>query len=756
MIKQQVSRHRSALFACLSASAAFIVWPTGATATELPINLCATSGATGAPLPPSGGQPGTISFTPPSGEGTLAKSASAGAPLGAVDPSTGAFVYDHDDLSIGVGDFPASLRLTRLFNSRSIVGSGRPVYRAGGERWYAFGLGSTHNLDIRFERSLIFFDKEQYVLNTISIGFTSYSFQVCSNGVAKSLRGDGTRLFVDNTYPNGFRFEGRDGTKIWFETVPQNKNGGPFYCANGPYSVGVSGACGFARRWVAPNGDRADFSYEMYNSNATNQARPGGNRDYAMTGEGAAEECYINTKGARDCRQVNRPWYVMRTGQTSPILSFPVYDFRLKEVVNSRGFKLAFDYVDSSTSAGGYCPSAIGNNLQCNVSNGNNNMLRNRIAAVTAYHSDSGNYSQHSIVRYGYKKASGFDGDLLREFTDVAGGVTKYSNLFDIQLPGSDKPSLKITWDQSKGGEYYLHADEVLSGVDYSGQYADFGRRFTYYPTVSSIQRGPDAAVNYTRTKAGRWLPDAYGRWRWDEFHSVITETVNGNEGTQSSQMGFLDQSFDDHFGPSWIKDQLGRLTRFIYNERGSLISQVSPDGSTISYVYDARGNTTSITRIAKPGSDLPERVETSGFSEGPLVEAEGCENIFTCNRPIWSKDALGRQIDFEWSAEDGLLTRMLEPALEDGSRAELSMTYMTVAGMSGWPVKLVQAERRKLGPSSFAESRFEYSTKLHKAVKSVTNAANGLTFVECFRTNAVGLALERTKAMGYGGRCVE
>ena len=692
-------------------------------ATEVPVNMCASGGTVAGPALPTGGSGGNISYTPLNPTASLRQDGASANGEAKVDPATGALIYDRTDLRVGVGNFPASLAVNRSFNSRYIRNSGRPAYRAGGDKWYAFGFGSTHDLDVRFEASDVFFGTDQYSIVTIRIGFQSVTFQGCATGYANMKR-DGSRLFLDSTFPNGYRYEKRQGDRLYFQGMPISSHAGPYYCNGSTRSAPV---CGYLKRWVSPNGEQADFTYEQYYSHPTNSQTAGGFNTYAMTGVGVGQECHTTTKGVQDCREINQPWYVMRTGQTYGTSNYPIYDFRLKDVVNSRGYRLTFDYVDNTVDVRSIC-SNIGSATSCGVYN-NESMERNRISAITAWMWTGQQYQQLSSVQYGYMDTSGYNGNFLRRIVAPSGRVTRIENIFDLYEPGQSVASVKPTWTGDMVDDYYYpHTDEVHSTADY-------GSRNTFYPAVLTLKRGDDTPTQYTATLAGRWLPDAYGRWRWQSFVSRMQVTDDAS----TTVYDYLDDNLDDHYGPSKITNPLNYAEKFAYNQLGTLESKTAPNGLKVSFGYDVRGNLLWQRTDPQPGSNVGPITIRAGYVGGEALAADQCPNQLICNKTLWSEDALGRRSDYEWDATLGGMRRTLGPVLSDGTRQEVTLDYSSFTGMSGNVFLLPTDMGTRISASEWKHDLFEYGSDIRRLPVGVVQTSGGASLRTCYGYDAQG-----------------
>jgi hypothetical protein len=704
-------------------------FPGIAKATELPVNMCATADATAGQTLPTGGSGGNVSYTPPNPTASLTKNNYMDNGKASVDPSTGALLYSKTDLSVGTGDFPSSLAVNRSFNSRTIRDNGRPVYRAGGNKWYAFGFGSDHDLNIRFQASDIYFGTDHYGIITIQIGFRSVAFQKCANGYINMKR-DGSRLYSDSTFANGFRYETNNGDKLYFQAMPQSSHAGKYYC-NG--SAQVAPVCGYIKRWIAPNGERADFNYEEYYSNPTNITSGGGYQFYAMTGYGVGQECHLNTRGVQDCRDTNQPWYVIRNGVTYATSNSPVYDFRLKEVTNSRGYKLTFNYIDETIDAKSACQ-GLADDYVC-LYYGNEAMERNRVSAVTGWLWDGQQYQRLSSVQYDYAKPSGYNDNYLHKITAPDGSITRIEGIFDLYEAGQAVAAVKPTWSWSMVDDYYyLHTDEVHTSLDFTA-------RATYYPSVLALKRGNDTPTQYTPTLAGRWLPDAYGHWRWIPFIS----RMQVDNGVGTTIYDYLDDNLDDHYGPTKVTNPLLGVEKYEYSELGTLTSKTSPEGVKVSFGYDVRGNMLWQRTDPKPlSSEQPVTVRI-GYVGAETLPAEQCANQLTCNKMLWSEDALGHRSDYEWIENTGGMHRKLDPVLSDGSRPETTLDYTSFTGMFGETLSLPTDMGTRISAGQWKHDLLEYSADVRHLLIGDVQSADGVNRRKCMHYDLIGNVISET-----------
>lgn len=127
------------------------------------------------------------------------------------------------------------------------------------------------------------------------------------------------------------------------------------------------------------------------------------------------------------------------------------------------------------------------------------------------------------------------------------------------------------------------------------------------------------------------------------------------------------------------LSDPLNRTTTFSYDdpnvgfsccmsEEGELTRAVYPEGNSIEYVRDARGNVTSQILHAKPSSGLADLVMTAAY---PAT----CANIFTCNQPSSFTDARGNTTDYTYDPAHGAVLTETGPVVS-GVRPQTRHSY--------------------------------------------------------------------------------
>ena len=94
--------------------------------------------------------------------------------------------------------------------------------------------------------------------------------------------------------------------------------------------------------------------------------------------------------------------------------------------------------------------------------------------------------------------------------------------------------------------------------------------------------------------------------------------------------------NYDEHGRAYRFTDELGLITSATHDGRGRLLTYTYPEGDIELFEYDERNNTTRLTKSPTTGSGLSDLV----------IEAAWHSDW---NKPIWIRDAMGRQTDFTY-----------------------------------------------------------------------------------------------------------
>ncbi|MDP9421351.1 MAG: hypothetical protein M3Q19_00705 [Pseudomonadota bacterium] len=134
---------------------------------------------------------------------------------------------------------------------------------------------------------------------------------------------------------------------------------------------------------------------------------------------------------------------------------------------------------------------------------------------------------------------------------------------------------------------------------------------------------------------------------------------------------GFYYWTYQQTPGPVLIEDELGRQTKIDYcdpmvraglpsyeEDRCAVISNFTatdPEGASIRYEHDGRGNVRSVTKYPKPGSTLDPIVSEAAYAT---------TNIKTQAKPLWVKDGKDNQTDYTYDPNHGDVLTETGPAV--------------------------------------------------------------------------------------------
>lgn len=206
------------------------------------------------------------------------------------------------------------------------------------------------------------------------------------------------------------------------------------------------------------------------------------------------------------------------------------------------------------------------------------------------------------------------------------------------------------------------------------------GRTTTYsYTTTPTYQvqltgiKAPGASANsvtysYASDKVANVVA-AGGTWKYTYGATSTTVTDPFSKARTINYTG-------ERLVKSLIADS--KQTMFDHCEAGDancpkdLVKTVTqPEGNEVTYAYDARGNVTSTTHIAKSGSGLA-NIVTSAVYPASCTSA----NQRICNKPTSTTDARGKVTNYDWNASNGGLNWVKAPADAGGVRPETRITY--------------------------------------------------------------------------------
>jgi hypothetical protein len=162
-------------------------------------------------------------------------------------------------------------------------------------------------------------------------------------------------------------------------------------------------------------------------------------------------------------------------------------------------------------------------------------------------------------------------------------------------------------------------------------------------------------------------------RWTW----SWMTDPA-GNE----TAIGYADGYARELYQPAGVGEPR-TLTQYSYN--GIVVkSFIMPEGNEIELVRDGRQNIVEKKMMPKTGQGTTQAIVTQSkypYNEGAdpqFTPRCGVVSATICNKPLWTKDALGRQTDYTYYESHGGIWKETGPPVDgaSGVRPQTRHTY--------------------------------------------------------------------------------
>lgn len=220
------------------------------------------------------------------------------------------------------------------------------------------------------------------------------------------------------------------------------------------------------------------------------------------------------------------------------------------------------------------------------------------------------------------------------------------------------------------------------------------GLRAPSSPSANSV------TIAYSSTRVSS-VTNAEGAWSYDYVFAAGERRVTITDPLSNTRQV---NSVIDTGLVTWAKDALNRTSSFLYDSEDRVTRVTAPEGNYVSYAYDARGNVTLTTAVAKSGSGL------SNITTSATYPAS-CANPVTCNLPTTTTDTLGEVTNYTYDASHGGPLTITAPA-PDGAAARPQTRY-TYAARSAY---------YKTGPSTWAAG--SATTRLVEASACATGSS--------------------------------
>ncbi|MEW4466335.1 RHS repeat-associated core domain-containing protein [Parasphingorhabdus sp. JC815] len=239
------------------------------------------------------------------------------------------------------------------------------------------------------------------------------------------------------------------------------------------------------------------------------------------------------------------------------------------------------------------------------------------------------------------------------------------NNAVEYCSPTSNTCSFANTWPRKQyANDYSQVIDELGATTSYGGS---GGVTMITPPTSAS----PLVSATYSAGKVS-------GLTAFGLSYGYSYADSGGNRTTTVAQPGGGAKVFVSDTASGRVisvKDELNRTTSYLYDAKGRLTRTTLPEGNYSQITYDSRGNITETRLVAKPGSGIADIVTKAGYSAS-------CTANPTCNKPLWTEDALGNRIDYTYNVTHGQVTKVQAPAASAGQpRVEINYVYTALFG---------------------------------------------------------------------------
>ncbi|BDW81410.1 hypothetical protein MACH24_08480 [Erythrobacter sp. Dej080120_24] len=118
------------------------------------------------------------------------------------------------------------------------------------------------------------------------------------------------------------------------------------------------------------------------------------------------------------------------------------------------------------------------------------------------------------------------------------------------------------------------------------------------------------------------------------------------------------------------VTDSQNNTTSYQYDPSQRVTQITYPEGNKVNVTYDISGNIITMTTTPKPGSGQSALTQEASYNSGLF-----CDTV-SCFRPVWTRDAKGKQTDYTWDQYHGGLLTQLDPVDENNIRRKTKNTY--------------------------------------------------------------------------------
>lgn len=493
------------------------------------------------------------------------------------------FVYN--DISIGSGQFPSKLDLQRKYEQVPYY----PVYYSSGSTSAPFASHSSHNFsltancfpcDMGWQQDGNSYSSQPEHFMTVKAFDGVHSFKSTPTYW-------GTARTWTNRYDDGATLSD-DGDHVVLTTKAGDQI---IFSHTEPGGAGLAcgGACAVAMYAIFASGETIVFNYDKL------PTPPAANNIF---------------------------WYQA----PAPMPTTAWGTSRLTSVVNSRGYGLAFQYVNPSLTTGdmqtrtlvsgvsGFRSGCVSGVVECTSG-----------AMPQVLYSYTANVNPTAPAQKAYRLTSFQDVNGKNFAYEYNGPELRLSKAF--QANSSQSFYLENTYDQTPPDQYGYYSGKVVSQKNALLQVTTYSGGSNYSDTspTSTTVTNPDG--------------------------SSMVLYFNGQRGLKYTL-------------PSRVELPMGKVQLYSYDLKLRLTSATDPAGILESYTLDSRGNVTQLTRTPKPGSIEAATSQTWSYP--------ACTSATTkiCNKPQFYVDSRLNRTDYSYDSNHGGLLAELLPANAQNLRA--------------------------------------------------------------------------------------
>lgn len=286
----------------------------------------------------------------------------------------------------------------------------------------------------------------------------------------------------------------------------------------------------------------------------------------------------------------------------------------------------------------------------------------------------------------GYMVKYEYAGSTLATGSLVLTRVVAINLAQDYCDPAAATCNLTRAWSTATFGGTVVNGAPVTTVTDSLGRTTSYSGTFVG-DTITQVQRPSGLTTTYTYANTNDTnisasnakvvsvtTPSGVWTYSWTPLSNGNLQ-VEVRDPLDAADPGtHLRTILVDRSNPLWKKvisvtDENGGVTTYgLDHPTGRLNRVTQPEGNYTNYGYDARGNLTTVTRVAKPSSTLPAYTVTATYDAT-------CSNAKTCNKPNSITES-GATTDFTYDATHGGVLTVTGPAGANGVRPQIRYSY--------------------------------------------------------------------------------